>query len=154
MDPITLLTAATASYEAIKAAVGYGQEAIGLVKEISELMASVTELTRLSAEPVPSGWRDKRSAEQIALDAYTSRKQAEELQYKVRGMVVSTYGLKAWDEILHTIAEVKREQKLESLRRAEKKQRLIENIVTSIVIMFVATVLIGFAGLVFLYVTK
>lgn len=86
-------------------------------------MNGVADLSRLEHEQ-PRGWSKKKSAEQLALEAFAARKEAERLQYEVRGFIVSNYGLPAWDSIQADIIRIRKEQaearRIKLIRRAEQ----------------------------------
>lgn len=145
MDPLTLLAGAQAAYGALKAGVAAGKELEGLVKDIAHLMGTVSDLTKVSAEPPKRGWASKGSAEQIALEAFTARKKAEELQYEIRGIIVSRYGPKAWDEILKMVMRIRKEQREEAERKARRRAKIVEAVLFWLSVLFI--VVLGTAGM-------
>lgn len=149
MDPVTVLAGAKAAFEAIKVGVKVGKEIQSLAHDISSLMKATADLTKVSKAP-PSSWTNKDSAEKQAIDAFMARKEAEELQLQVRNMIVGTYGLKAWDEILREIVRIRREQQRLAAQRAKERQELIEHILVggSILVSFVVL-----GGVIFVIIT-
>ncbi|CAB4124530.1 hypothetical protein UFOVP55_7 [uncultured Caudovirales phage] len=127
MDPITILLGAKTAFEAIKTGVGYGKELSGMIVDVSNLFGAVNELTKLAAEP-PRGFLNTASAEQLALDAFMAKKDAEQMQEEVKNMVISQYGMAGWDEIHREIIRIRKEQKAARIEDARKQQELIEQV--------------------------
>lgn len=127
MDPVTILLGAKTAYEAIKTGVGYGKELNAMIGDVSKLFGAVNDLTRIAASP-PRGWMNTASAEQMALDAFVAKKDAEQMQEDVKNMVVSEYGMAGWDEIHREIIRIRKEQKAALLEEAKKQEELVEAI--------------------------
>jgi hypothetical protein len=123
MDPITVLAAIKTAHATIKTAIGLGKDIVSLTKEISDIMNGVADLSKLEHD-APRGWLTKKSPEQLALEAFAARKEAEQLQHDVRGIIVSNYGLNAWDTIQADVVRIRKEQaearRSRILRRAEQ----------------------------------
>jgi hypothetical protein len=127
MDPVTILLGAKTAYEAIKTGVGYGKELSAMIGDVSKLFGAVNDLTRMAAAP-PKGWVNSASAEQMALDAFMAKKDAEQMQEDVKNLVVSQYGMAGWDEIHREIIRIRKEQKAALLAEARKQEEMVEAI--------------------------
>ena len=123
MDPITILATIKTAHATVKTALGLGKDIVALTKEISDIMNGVADLSKLEHD-APRGWLTKKSPEQLALEAFTARKEAERLQYEVRGFIVSNYGVNAWDSIQADVVRIRKEQaearRARILKRAEQ----------------------------------
>lgn len=128
MDPITILMGAKAAYEAVKKGVEYGKELNTMIGDVSKLFGAVNDLTRMSVDP-PRGWMNAASAEQIAIDAFMARKDAEQMQEDVKNLVVSQYGIGGWEEIHREIIRIRKEQKAALEAEARQQQEMIEAVV-------------------------
>jgi hypothetical protein len=78
MDPLTLLAAAKVSFEALKAGIAVGKELQGMAKDLGSLFESVAAITRVAADPRSSLMAGK-SAQQIAMEAYAAKAEAESM---------------------------------------------------------------------------
>jgi hypothetical protein len=120
MDPITILMGAKASFTAIQTAVKYGKDLQSMIGDVSKLMGAAGQLTKVAAKSKNS-WGNAASAEEIALKAFTARKQVEQMQQDVKNIITGEYGRNAWDEIIKEINQIKKEQKLAAKHEAESK---------------------------------
>ena len=125
MDPITILMGAKASFTAIQTAVKYGKDLQSMIGDVSKLMGAAGSLTKIAAKP-KGGWGTSGSAEELALKAFTARKQVEQMQQDVKNMITGEYGRGAWDEIVQEINQIKKEQKLAAKHEAEAKAEQIK----------------------------
>lgn len=147
MDPVTVLAGAKAAFETVKVAIKVGKELHSVASELSNLFGAHADLTRMSAEPPRPGWLNKKSPEQIALDAFLAKKEAEEMTYQVRNMVTATYGLQGWEQLQRLVIQYRKEQKAAEAAAAKRRAIIME------AIMFWGSVLILSAfGLSFLFI--
>jgi hypothetical protein len=135
MDPMAILLGAKTAFEAIKVGVQYGKELHGMVGDVTKLLGAVNDLTRISANPQP-GWFDEKSAEQLALDAFMAKKEAEDMQEQVKNLVLATYGVQAWDQIQREIIRIRKEQKAAAIQAAEESAETLR-------LIFIALPLVG-----------
>lgn len=128
MDPMTILLGAKGAFEAIKVGVQYGKELHGMIGDVSRLFGAVSDLTKMAAEP-PKGWFNKQSAEQIALDAFMAKKEAEQMQEQVKNLIFQQYGMNGWDEIQREIIRVRKEQKAAALQAQKEQEEFLHNLI-------------------------
>lgn len=144
MDPVTVFAAAKASFSAIQTAIKYGKDLQSMVGDVSKLLGAANSLTKIAVEP-KGGWGNSVSAEELALKAFTARKQVEEMQQSVRNAIVGEYGQGAWDELLQEITRIRKEQKAAAKQKAEAK---IEQAKTNFTVFILIAVVFGVALLV------
>jgi len=128
MDPITILALARGSYEAIKAGISVGKEMQGMFSDVMSLLDSANQLTRIAAEPPRSGLFDEKSAEQIAIEAFTAKAEVEQMMAEVKNTFISEYGILAWDEILKETTRIRKEQAAARLKARKEQEELMQNI--------------------------
>lgn len=146
MDPLTILAAAQAAYAGIQAGIAAGKEIQGMAADLSELWGSLAKLTQLSAEKPTTNIFNKKSAEQIAIERYTARAEAQDLALKAKNMFVGQFGLAAWDQVQREVINIRKEierQKWEEEReRAARLEELREaGVVTFIVLLLLSIML-------------
>jgi len=138
MDPLTLLATAQAAYAGIQAAIAAGKEIQGMAQDLSELWGSVAKLTHLSAEKPSTSIFSDKSAEQIAIERYTAKDEAQDLAAKAKNMFVGRFGLAAWDQVQREVIEIRKEverQKYEEERaQAAKMEEIKEAVVVSVIV--------------------
>jgi hypothetical protein len=124
LDPFTILATAKAATEGIKQAIALGKDVHALVKDMSTIMGAEADLAKLAADP-PRGWGQQGSAEEIALQAVTARKQVEALKQQVQNELVAQYGLRIIDELNKEITEVRKKQKAAAIKAAKERAEFV-----------------------------
>jgi CHASE3 domain sensor protein len=124
LDPFTILATAKAATEGIKQAIALGKDVHALVKDMSAIMGAEADLAKLAADP-PRGWGVQGSAEEIALQAVTARRQVEALKQQVQNELVAQYGLRIIDELNKEITEVRKRQKAAALKAAKEREEFV-----------------------------
>ena len=109
MDPLTILAAAQAAYSALQAGIAAGKEIQGMSADLSELWGSVAKLTHISAEKPSTNIFSDKSAEQIAMERYAAKAEAQDLALKAKNMFVGRFGLAAWDQVQREVIEIRKE---------------------------------------------
>jgi hypothetical protein len=127
MDPLTILAVAKGSYEAIKAGVKIGKEIQGMFTDVSRLWGSCAKLAHIAADPPKPKLfkRNGKSAEEIAIEAFTAKREAEKYSEEIKNLILAEYGLKAWEEIQKEITHIKKMQR-EAARLAKLEQEQLK----------------------------
>ena len=120
MDPLSLLAAAKVSYEALKAGIAVGKELQGMAKDLGSLFESVAGITRAAADPKGDLLAGK-SAQQIAMEAYAAKAEADQMMAELKNHFIGEFGLAAWDQVIAATTQIKKQQKADALQ-AEKDQ--------------------------------
>jgi hypothetical protein len=146
MDPLTILAAAQAAYSGIQAGIAAGKEIQHMAADLSELWGSLAKLTQVAATPHKPSVFDKRTAEQIAIERYTARAEAQNLAEKAKNLFISQFGLNAWDqvqrEVINIRKEIERKKWEEEREHAAKMEELREaGVVTFIVLLLLSIML-------------
>lgn len=146
MDPLTILAVAQTAYSGLKVGIAAGKEIQHMAKDLSDLWGSLAKLTQISAEkPKPSIF-SRKSAEQIAIERYTARAEAQDLAAKAKNMFVGTYGLAAWDqvqrEVINIRKEIERQRWEDEKARAAKLEEIREATVVTLIVMFGLSVIL------------
>ena len=140
MDPLTILAGAQTAYAAIKAGIAAGKEIQKMAADLSDLWGNLAKLTQIAAEPPKKTFFNNKSAEQIAVERYTAKAEAQDLALKVRNLFVGTYGLAAWDqvqrEVINIRKEIERQKWEEQKERAAKLEEIREATVVTLIVMF------------------
>jgi hypothetical protein len=140
MDPLTILAAIKTAHSTIKASVEIGRELSSVAGTLSDLMNGVGQLTKIAHQP--KGWRTKGSAEAQAIEAYTAKMEALDIEAKVKSMIISEYGLNAWDDIQRNVIFIRKQMKAEAEQEAKDREAMIE----TLAVIFLVVILIGILG--------
>ena len=130
MDPLTILAAAQAAYGALQAGIAAGKEIQSMAADLSELWGSVAKLTHISAEKPKTSVFSRKSAEQIAIERYTAKAEAQDLALRAKNMFVGQFGLAAWDQVQKEVINIRKEierQKWEDERAQAAKLEEIKD---------------------------
>jgi predicted NACHT family NTPase len=146
MDPLTLLAAAQAAYGAIQAGIAAGKEIQGMAADLSDLWGSVAKLTHIAADKPSTNIFSDKSAEQIAMERYAAKAEAQDLALKAKNLFVGRFGLAAWDqiqrEVINIRKEIERKKWEEEREHAAKMEELREaGVVTFIVLLLLSIML-------------
>ena len=153
MDPLTILAGAQAAYAAIQAGIAAGKDIQGMAANLSELWGSLAKLTQIAAEPPRASIFSRQSAEQIAMERYAARAEAQDLALKARNMFVGQFGLDAWDQVQREVINIRKEierQKWEADRVLTERIEHIKAIFAVIVIALFVLSLLFCAAILFL----
>jgi len=146
MDPLTILAAAQAAYGALQAGIAAGKEIQSMAADLSDLWGSVAKLTHISAETPRISVFSKKSAEQIAMERYAAKAEAQDLALRAKNMFVGQYGLAAWDqvqkEVINIRKEVEKQRWEDEKAQAERAEELKEAGVVFMIVMATLAVML------------
>jgi hypothetical protein len=129
MDPLTLLAAAQASFAALKAGIAAGKELQGMAKDLGSLFDSVAAITRHAADPKGSIIAGK-SAQQIAIEAYAAKAEADQMMEELKNHFISEFGIAAWDQVLSATTQIRKDQKAAALEAQKEQEELMQTVMT------------------------
>lgn len=149
MDPLTVLALAQTAFAGLKAGIAAGKEIQHVAKDLSDLWGSLAKLTQIAAEPPRKSLFSSKSPEQIAIERYTAKAEAQDLTAKAKNMFVGQFGLAAWDqvqrEVINIRKEIEREKYMAEKARAAKIEELRDAAVITMIVMGLVA-LIGIVG--------
>jgi hypothetical protein len=128
MDPLTILALAKASYEAIKGGIAVGKEIQGMAKDMGSLFDSVAHLTRIAAAPHHGSLISGKSAEQMAMEAYAAKAEADQMMADLKNHFVGEFGLAAWDEVVAATTKIKKDIKAAEVQAANEQAELMDSL--------------------------
>ena len=129
MDPLTLLAAAKASYEALKAGIAVGKELQHMASDMGSLFDSVAAITRAAADPKGSLMSGK-TAQQIAMEAYAAKAEADTMMEELKNHFIGEFGIAAWDQVLAATTQIKKQQRADAIQAAKDQDELTHTILT------------------------
>ena len=148
MDPLTILAAAQAAYAGIQAGIAAGKEIQGMAADLSELWGNLAKLTQIAAEPPKKTIFSNKTAEQIAIERYTARAEAQDLAAKAKNLFVGQFGLSAWDQVQREVINIRKEIEREKFAEEKARAAKLEEIRDMAVISMIVLGLIGMMGLI------
>jgi len=130
MDPLSLLMMAKASYEAVKAGIAMGKELQGVAADLGSLFDSVAALTRHAAQPPRGNLLSGKTAEQMAMEAYAAKAEADQLLADLKNHFVGEYGLAAWDQVVAQTTQIKKDMRAAALEAQKEQEELMATVMT------------------------
>jgi hypothetical protein len=149
MDPLTLLALAKASYEAVKGGIAIGKELQGVAADLGSLFDSVAAITRVAAQPPKGSLASGKSAQQLAMEAYAAKAEADAMMEELKNHFVGEYGLAAWDQVVAATTQIKKDQKAAALQTAKEQEELMHNVIVwgsailAVIVFLVCLVLVA-----------
>lgn len=128
MDPISLLLIAKSAYEAVKSGIAVGKELQGVAGDLGSLFDSVAAITRAAAQPARGGLLSGKTAEQMAMEAYAAKAEADQLLEDLKNHFIGEYGIAAWDRVVAATTQIKKDQKAAAVQAAKEQEELMGNI--------------------------
>jgi hypothetical protein len=129
MDPLTILALAQTAYGAIKSGIAAGKEIQGMMQDVSSLMGTVGEITRLAAEPKKGGlFTSKESAEKRAMDAYHAKQQINKMMQEAQNLFVAEYGYAEWMRLQEEITRIKKADRLAREKAERERQEFLRGL--------------------------
>lgn len=139
MDPITAIGIATTAYSAIKKGFEVGKEVESMAGDLGRWMNAINAVKTSHSK---AKGRRFGSVEEEALETFAAKKKAEQMENDLRNFIVGQYGVNAWQDIIRIQAELRKKQKEEQRRLAEKRDQLVYNLfMFGIIVLFVALTL-------------
>ena len=143
MDPLTILAIAQAAYSGIQAGISAGKEIQGMAADLSDLWGSVAKLTHISAEKPSTNIFSSKSAEQIAIERYTAKAEAQELAEKAKNLFIGRFGLAAWDQIQREVINIRKEAERQRWEEERANDAFAEEVKEAAVVSFIVLLLLG-----------
>ena len=143
MDPLSILAIAQTAYSGLQAGIAAGKEVQHMAKDLSDLWGSLARLTHLSSEKSTPHIFSRKSAEQIAIERYTAKAEAQELALKAKNLFVGKYGLAAWDQIQREVINIRKEIERQKFEEDKAKAAQMEEIKETAVVSFIVLLLLS-----------
>jgi hypothetical protein len=148
MDPLTILALAQTAFSGLKAGISAGKEIQHVAKDLSELWGNLAKLTQIAAEPSKPSLFSRKTAEQIAIERYTAKAEAQDLAAKAKNMFVGQFGLAAWDQVQREVINIRKEIEREKYMAEKIRNQKIEEIRDAAVITLIVMGLVAVIGLI------
>ena len=128
MDPLTILALAKGSYEAVRAGIAVGKELQGMAGDLGSLFDSVAHLTRIAASPPRGSLISGKSAEQMAMEAYAAKAEADQMMADLKNHFIGEFGIVAWDQVVAATTRIKKEQRAAALQAGKEQEALMHDV--------------------------
>lgn len=143
MDPLTILAIAQGAYGALQAGIAAGKEIQSMAADLSELWGSLAKLTQIAAEPPRKSVFGGKTPEQIAMERYAAKAEAQDLALKAKNMFVGQFGLAAWDQVQREVINIRKEIERQRWEEERAHAKKIEELKEAAVVSFIVLSLLG-----------
>lgn len=147
MDPITAIAIATSAFKAIKTGFSVGRDMESMGSDLSRWMGAIGDVKDADQKArnpsIVKSYFSKGSVEKEAIEAFSAKKKAIEMENELKSFINMTYGPSAWKQLLQIQVDIR-------LNRAKEKelqkefQQMITNIFLGIGIFLIVVVIAYF----------
>lgn len=137
MDPITAIALASTAFDTIKRAINTGKEVHEVTSEIGKFFGAITN-ARTAPKKKKSVFKkllDKGSVEQEALETIINHKKIEQMESELRQLIVYTYGIETYTEMINLRRQIKIDRELELKKEELRKKEMFQNYVYAAAIL-------------------
>jgi hypothetical protein len=130
IDPITALGAASAAFNAVKSAVSAGRDIEDMAGALGKWMGAVADIKKAEEinkkPPLFKKLFQAGSVEEEAMQIFMAKKKAEDMREQLRQIIIHTRGLSAWDELVRTEVNIRKQRQETIYAQKERQQQFFE----------------------------
>lgn len=130
IDPITALGAASAAFNAVKSAVNAGRDIEDMAGALGKWMGAVSDIKKAEEinkkPPLFKKLFQAGSVEEEAMQIFMAKKKAEDMREQLRQIIIHTRGLSAWDELVRTEVNIRKQRQETIYAQKERQQQFFE----------------------------
>ena len=130
IDPITALGAASAAFNAVKSAVNAGRDIEDMAGALGKWMGAVADIKKAEEinkkPPLFKKLFQAGSVEEEAMQIFMAKKKAEDMREQLRQIIIHTRGLSAWDELVRTEVNIRKQRQETIYAQKERQQQFFE----------------------------
>lgn len=130
IDPITALGAASAAFNAVKSAVSAGRDIEDMAGALGKWMGAVADIKKAEEinkkPPLFKKLFQAGSVEEEAMQIFMAKKKAEDMREQLRQIIIHTRGLSAWDELVRTEVNIRKQRQETIYAQQERQQKFFE----------------------------
>tara|TARA_B100000287_G_scaffold428590_1_gene480258 strand:+ start:124 stop:603 length:480 start_codon:yes stop_codon:yes gene_type:complete len=132
MDPLTVgaaISTATAAFNGIKQAFNAGRDLEAMAGDLSRWMGAVSDIDHIHKSSKSPSMLKKmfaaQSVEQEAIEAFAAKKKLQQQRDDLKTYIMFTQGTKAWDELLQTEANIRKQRKKLIYEAKQRREYII-----------------------------
>jgi len=126
MDPITIITTASAAYSALKKGIAVGRELQDMGGQLAAWAGAVSDLEFLAKKAEnPPWWKVGNNVQAEAIEIFAAKRRIQSQRDELKTYIQYSYGQSGWEELLRVEAQVRKRKQATDHRRAEMKELFI-----------------------------
>ena len=132
MDPLSLIAMASTTFKGIQTLVNQGAEIEAVAQKLGSWYSFASDIKQAEAEAESPGAFKRlfqgQSVEQQALNSLIASKKLAEQEKQVRELIVWTYGVEAYQEMIMMRRKIKKRREEAIYKQRKRKQRLLDSL--------------------------
>ena len=141
IDPISAIGMASAAFSGIKSAISTGKDIQSMTSQLGKWGKAMSDLdyahTKAENPPMFKKLFGASTLQQNALEVWGHKQKAKEMREELRSYISASYGPSAWDEIVRTEVQMRKQQKEAVYAAQEQKEKIINIIVATVLTLAV-----------------
>lgn len=147
MDPLSMIAMASTTFKGIQTLVNQGAEIEAVAQKLGAWYGYASDIKNAEKEAESPGiFRklfDGQSVEQQALNSLIATKKLAEQEKQVRELIVWTYGVEAYQEMIMLRRKIKAQREEAIYRRRKRKQRILDGMIIIFAIGLGVGIIVG-----------
>ena len=148
MDPVSAMATASAAFSALKKGFAIGRDIESMASDLSRWMGALSDLDQAEKEaknpPIFKKLFAGKSVEQEAVEAFASKKKAQQQRYELQQWISLTMGKSKWDELVRMEGQIRKRRQETLYRQRERRRKFVEIVAWTIMIGAGMAALTGF----------
>ena len=133
MDPLSMIAMASTTFKGIQTLVNQGAEIEAVAQKLGAWYGYASDIKNAEKEAESPGiFRklfDGQSVEQQALNSLIATKKLAEQEKQVRELIVWTYGVEAYQEMIMLRRKIKKQREEAIYRQRKRKQLILDGMI-------------------------
>ena len=130
MDPVSAIAAATAAFNVIKKGFEIGRDVESMYGDIGRWMSATSDILQADKmakkPPLFKKIVFAGSVEKEALDAFATKKKAEQMRTDLKNLISWTQGPSAWEELIRMEAKIRKDRQKQVYDQIEARKKFVE----------------------------
>ena len=147
MDPITIISGATAAFNALKKGFAVGKDLQDMGSQLTKWAGHMADLGQAEKQVKnPPWWKSiGGSVEAESLEVFAAKRKAEAMRKELKDYISFTMGPSAWDELVAIEAKIRKQKKEHEYRKAELQEAIITWTISGLLLLTGIGAIIFFA---------
>ena len=147
MDPLSMIAMASTTFKGIQTLVNQGAEIEAVAQKLGAWYGYASDIKNAEKEAESPGiFRklfDGQSVEQQALNSLIANKKLAEQEKQVRELIVWTYGVEAYQEMIMLRRKIKKQREEAIYKQRKRKQRILDGMIIILAIGIGVGIIVG-----------
>ena len=152
MDPLSLIAMASTTFKGIQILVSKGAEIEHVAQKLGAWYGYASDLREAEKEAGSPGifkkLFDGNTVEQQALNSVIAKKKLEEQERQIRELMVWTYGVETYQEMILLRRKIKAQREEIIYRQRRRKRILLDSVLLIIAVLVAGSVVLGTVSLI------